>query len=90
ITGARRGMGRTHAIALARAGAKVVVSDISLEECQKVADEIEKARGEALAIKCDVSNKKEVDKMVKKTLDKFGKVDILVNNAGICQFVPFL
>ncbi len=90
ITGARRGMGRTHAIALAKAGAKVVVSDISLEECQNVVEEIKKAGGEGLAVKCDVSKKVEVDEMVKKTVEKFGKVDILVNNAGIAQFVPFL
>ena len=90
ITGARRGMGKSHAIKLAKAGAKVTVSDISQEECQQVVDEIEKAGGEALAIKCDVSNKKEVEEMIKKTVEKFGKVDILVNNAGICEFKPFL
>jgi len=90
VTGARRGMGRTHALALAKAGAKVVVADISLEDCQKVVDEIKKNRGEAMAIKCDVTKKEDVDVMVKKAVEKFGKVDILVNNAGICQFVPFL
>ncbi len=90
VTGARRGMGRAHAFALAKAGAKVAVSDISLEDCQKICEEIKKAGGEAMAIKCDVSKKSEVNEMVKKTLAKFGKVDILVNNAGICQFVPFL
>ncbi len=90
ITGARRGMGRTHAIKLATAGAKVVVSDISLEDCQEVVEEIKKDGGEAMAVKCDVSKKTEVDEMVKKTVEKFGKVDVLVNNAGICQFKPFL
>ncbi|OIO43587.1 MAG: hypothetical protein AUJ24_02270 [Parcubacteria group bacterium CG1_02_36_42] len=90
ITGARRGMGRTHAIALAKAGAKVVVSDISLDDCQKVADEIKKAKGEAMAVKCDVTKKEEVDEMVKRTIEKWGKIDILVNNAGICDFKPFL
>jgi len=90
ITGARRGMGRTHALTLAKAGAKVVVSDISLEDCQKVVKEIKKNKGEAMALKCDVSKKEEVEKMVKKTIAKFGKIDILVNNAGIYQFKPFL
>lgn len=90
ITGARRGMGRTHALVLAKAGAKIVVSDISGQDCQKVADEIKKTGGQALAIKCDVSQKKEVKAMVKKTVEKFGRVDILVNNAGIAQFKPFL
>jgi len=102
ITGARKGMGRSHALTLAKAGVKVVVADISLEDCQKVVEEIKKnggeprnstklsLRGEALAIKCDVSQKSEVDEMVKKAIEKFGKIDILVNNAGICQFKPFL
>jgi len=90
VTGARRGMGRTHALALARAGAKVVVADISLEECQKVVEEIKKEKGEAMAVKCDVSKKEEIDEMVRKTIEKWGKIDVLVNNAGICQFKPFL
>jgi len=90
ITGARRGMGRAHALALAKAGAKVVVSDISQEDCEIVVGEIKKAGGEALAVKCDVSKKQEVDNMVKAAVGKWGRVDILVNNAGICQFKPFL
>jgi len=90
VTGARRGMGRTHALTLAKAGAKVVVSDISLEDCEKVVKEIEKDGGKGLALKCDVTKKKEVEEMVKKTVKKWGKLDILVNNAGICQFKPFL
>jgi 3-oxoacyl-[acyl-carrier protein] reductase len=90
VTGARRGMGRTHALVLAQAGAKVVVSDISSEDCEKVVKEIEKEKGKALAVKCDVSKKGEVDELIKKTIDKWGKIDILVNNAGICQFKPFL
>ena len=90
ITGARRGMGRTHALVLAKAGAKVVVSDISLKDCQKVVDEIKKAGGEAIALKCNVTSKKEIDKIVNSTIKKWGKIDILVNNAGIAQMVPFL
>ncbi len=90
ITGARRGMGKADAMLFAKNGAKVVLADISQEECELVVDEIKKNGGEGLAVKCDVTNKKEIEEMVKKTVDKFGKVDILVNNAGICQFKPFL
>src|SRR4030042_269923 len=90
VTGARRGMGKSHALLLAKAGAKVLVSDISQEECQLVVDEIEKAGGQAMAVKCDVSKKEEVEKMVKTVIDKWGKLDVLVNNAGICQFKTFL
>lgn len=90
ITGARRGMGKSHALTLAKVGAKVVVADISEEECQKVVDEIKKNGGEAIAVKCDVTKKEDIDNMVKAAVGKWGKVDILVNNAGICQFKPFL
>ncbi len=90
ITGGRQGMGRADALAFAESGAKVTVADISQEDCQLVVDEIEKNGGEALAVKCDVTNQKEVEEMVRKTVEKFGRLDILVNNAGICQFKPFL
>ncbi len=90
ITGAKQGMGRTHALTLARAGAKVVLADISQEECQLIADEIKKEKGEAIAVKCDVSQKAEVDNLIQQALKTFGKIDILVNNAGICPFKPFL
>lgn len=90
VTGARRGMGRTHALALAQAGAKVVVSDLAQQECQAVVEEITKAGGQAMAVGCDVSQKEQVDQMIKEVVAQWGKVDILVNNAGICQFKPFL
>jgi len=90
ITGSRRGMGKSHAILFAKAGAKVVVSDISEEDCQKVVDEIKKNGGEATAIKCDTSNKGEVEGMIKKTIEKWGKIDILVNNAGVIGYSSFL
>ena len=90
ITGARRGMGKAHALKLAEHGVKVVVSDVSQDDCEKVVEEIKEKGGEAMAIKCDISKKKEVEEMVEKTIDKFGKLDILVNNAGILAFTPFL
>lgn len=90
VTGAKQGMGKAHAHVLAKAGARVVVADISLEECEKVVEEIKKAKGEAMAVKCDVSKKEEVDEMVSKAVEKWGKIDILVNNAGILQYRAFL
>ena len=90
ITGARRGMGKSHALKLAEAGAKVVVADISKEDCQIVVDEIQKNKGEAIAVKCDVSKKEEIENMVGQAIDKWGKVDVLVNNAGIIKFKPFI
>jgi len=90
VTGAKQGMGKAHSIALAKAGARVLLCDISEAECQKVVDEIEKQGGQALAFKCDVSKKSEVEQMVKTAIAKWGKIDILINNAGILQFKPFL
>jgi len=90
VTGARRGMGKTHALVLAKAGAKVAVTDISEEDCQKVAREIQDQGGEAIALKLDVSNSVEIDEVVKKIIEAYGRIDILVNNAGVCPFKPFL
>lgn len=90
VTGAAKGMGRVDSLKLATAGAKVVVVDIDVAGCQLVVDEIKKNRGEAIAVKCDISKKVEVDNVVAETLKKFSKIDILVNNAGIFPFEPFL
>ncbi len=89
VTGGKQGMGRTHALILAKAGAKVVVSDISKDDCQIVVDEIKKEGGEAIAVKCDISKKEEVAEMIELTKKEFGSIDILVNNAGICDFKDF-
>ena len=90
VTGARRGIGRAIALALAREGANVVVSDISREDCHKVVDEMEKVGTKGLALKCDVSSSHDVEDMVNRTVAEFGRVDILVNNAGIISFKPLL
>jgi len=90
VTGAAKGMGKADALKLSNAGAKVVLADISQQECQIIVDEIKKQKGEALAVKCDVSKKAEIDNLVSETLKQFGKIDILVNNAGIYPFEPFL
>lgn len=90
ITGARQGMGKSHAIVLAKQGVKVVVTDINQADCQKVVDEIKNSGGEAIAFKLDVSKKSEVESVVTETVKQFGKLDILINNAGIAQFKPFL
>ncbi len=90
VTGSRRGIGRSIALALAKEGASIIVSDIDLNDCQKVVDEIKGLGRHGLAIKCDVTSKTEIDEMVKKAVAEFGGIDILVNNAGIVGFSPFL
>jgi NAD(P)-dependent dehydrogenase (short-subunit alcohol dehydrogenase family) len=90
VTGASRGIGRNIALALAEAGARVVVAARSEQENPKlpgtihsVAERIEKAGGRALPVKCDVANEEDVAAMVERTLATFGRIDVLVNNAGV-------
>ncbi len=76
---------------MAQAGADVLVSDIDLEDCKKACAEIEEKTGQrAVPFKCDVTKKEEVQAMVDKAVEEFGKLDILVNNAGIAPFKKFL
>lgn len=89
VTGSRRGIGKGIAIALAKEGCNIVVSDIDQKDCEEVAEEMKKLGVKALGIKCDVSNKAEVEELFKKTVKEFGKLDILVNNAGIFPFISF-
>lgn len=87
VTGAKQGIGRGIALALAQEGAKVIVSDINLAESQLVVDEIIAKGGQASAIKCDVLNREEINALIVKAKDNFGSLDILVNNAGIFPFI---
>jgi len=83
-------MGKSHALALARQGAKVAVTDINQEECQAVVDEIKSFGGEAIALKLDVANVAEVNQVFNEVVKQFGRLDILVNNAGVYQPKPAL
>lgn len=83
ITGAGQGIGEAFALGFAREGAKVVVADINAANAEKVAAEIRKNKGAALAIHVDVSSESGTMAMAEKTIDAFGKIDILVNNAAI-------
>jgi NAD(P)-dependent dehydrogenase (short-subunit alcohol dehydrogenase family) len=82
ITGGAVGIGKGIAEKFADEGCAVVISDISESAGQKTADEISKMGRPALFVRCDVKEKSQVQAMVSKTIDKFGKVDVLVNNAG--------
>lgn len=89
VTGAGNGLGRAHAMGLAARGAKVVVNDLSLETAQKVADEINRTGGEAIALAANVADVDQVNQTVAATLEKWGRIDILVNNAGILRDKTF-
>ena len=81
VTGAGRNMGREEALALARAGAKVVVN--SKNSASETVELIREAGGEAVPIVCDAASWEAGEAIVAKAIDTFGRVDILVNNAGI-------
>jgi NAD(P)-dependent dehydrogenase (short-subunit alcohol dehydrogenase family) len=94
VTGAGRGIGREHALALARAGARVVVNDLGgslagegsdSTPAQEVVNEIVAAGGNAVASYDDVSSFHAAEQIVRRALDRYGRLDILVNNAGILR-----
>ena len=76
VTGARQGMGKAHALALASQGAKVIVTDIDEGECQKIVDEIESQGGEAIALKLNVLSTEEVSRVFDSTIEHFGRLDM--------------
>ncbi|MEH7387039.1 3-oxoacyl-[acyl-carrier-protein] reductase [Bacillus sp. JJ1521] len=86
VTGASRGIGRTIAVELAKAGAKVAVNYSGSEQkANEVVDEIKALGQEAFAIQANVSDADSVANMVKEVISTFGSLDILVNNAGITR-----
>jgi NAD(P)-dependent dehydrogenase (short-subunit alcohol dehydrogenase family) len=84
ITGAGSGIGKSVATAFAQAGADVAVVDINLEAAQQAAKELREYGRKAIAVKADVTNPDDVEKMMQSILAEFGTVDIAFNNAGIC------
>ena len=98
VTGAGQGLGRSHALALAKRGARVVVNDLggtrdgtgsSATAAEAVVAEIEASGGEAMANGADVTDAAAVDDMVATAIERWGRVDILVNNAGILRDKSF-
>lgn len=86
VTGASRGLGRTIALRLASLGSKVAINYLASESAAtSLLKEIEKAGGEAMLVKANVAEAKEVRAMVREIVDQWGKIDILVNNAGIVK-----
>jgi NAD(P)-dependent dehydrogenase (short-subunit alcohol dehydrogenase family) len=94
VTGAGRGIGRAHALALADAGARVVVNDLGAAlsgeghddtPAQQVADEIAASGGDAVANGDNVADFAGAERLVRQAIDAFGRLDILVNNAGILR-----
>ncbi len=89
VTGAGGGLGRTHALFLARHGARVVVNDVAQQAAENVAAEIAATGGEALAATGPATDEAAVAAMVARVMDHWGRIDILVNNAGILRDKSF-
>ena len=85
VTGAAQGIGKTIALLFAAKGASLVLCDINLEAAEKTAREIEEKGGKCLALKSDVSNFQDAEKIIKQAVEHFGSLDILINNAGITR-----
>ncbi len=83
VTGSSRGIGRASAEAMARLGARVVISSRKAEACEAVAAQIRQWGGEAAVIACNVARKPEVEALVAGTLRTYGRIDILVCNAAV-------
>lgn len=85
VTGASRGIGRAIAVGMAKRGFDVAINDIERQKdaLQDVAKEIEASGRRVLTVYADVSNKTDVETMVQKTVENFGRIDAVVNNAGI-------
>jgi 3-oxoacyl-[acyl-carrier protein] reductase len=82
VTGGAKGIGRAISLMFAGEGCSLAIADILEDRAKETAAEISEKGREALAVKCDVTNKKQVHDMVTKVVGKFGKIDILVNDAG--------
>jgi len=89
ITGAGSGLGRCHALELARHGARIVVNDLDEGAAGTVAQTIRENGGEAIAAVCSVTDEAAVARMVERATDAWGRIEILVNNAGILRDKSF-
>jgi meso-butanediol dehydrogenase / (S,S)-butanediol dehydrogenase / diacetyl reductase len=90
VTGAGSGIGAGIATGLAARGAKLMIGDINEDAAKKVADSISSAGAQAVAFKVDVTNRANVQALIKETVNTFGRLDVMFNNAGIIEHATFL
>ena len=87
MTGGARGLGKAMALSLAQAGSHIVIVDLDLETAQQTADAIASEGVRTLALKVDVTNQADAERMADEVVGQFGRIDVLFNNAGIAQWV---
>jgi NAD(P)-dependent dehydrogenase (short-subunit alcohol dehydrogenase family) len=90
VTGGGKGIGRAIALGMADAGANIVVCSRNLPDLEEVSKEIGKIGRDSLPVKADVTIKEDIENLVQKAKEKFGKVDILVNNAATSYMRPLM
>lgn len=83
VTGGGSGLGQSNAIALAKAGASIMIADIDFKKAENTREKILEFSKNAFSFKCDISSIHEINNLVDETIKKFGKIDILLNSAGI-------
>ncbi|SET34910.1 gluconate 5-dehydrogenase [Salinibacillus kushneri] len=88
VTGGGRGLGQQIAQGFAEAGANVVLCSRRVENCVEISETLQKKGIDTMALKCDVTNSDDIEQVVNKTLERFGRIDILVNNSGASWGAP--
>ncbi|WP_245799120.1 glucose 1-dehydrogenase [Virgibacillus siamensis] len=88
VTGGGSGLGKQMAIALAEAGANVIVCSRKIEMCQKTSDQIKEMGTDSLALTCDITKMEDIQNVIDKTQKQFGNIDILINNSGTSWMAP--
>ncbi|MDD4363758.1 MAG: glucose 1-dehydrogenase [Atribacterota bacterium] len=83
VTGGGSGLGQSNAIALAKAGASLMIADIDFQKAEETRKKISEISKNVFSFKCDVSSVQEVKELVDETINKFNKIDILLNSAGV-------
>ncbi|MEK4564719.1 SDR family oxidoreductase [Alkalihalobacillus sp. FSL R5-0424] len=86
VTGAGNGIGAEVALAFAKQGDQVIISDVITEDAERTLKKIHEASGEAIVIACDVARADQVKQMMKQINDTYGRLDVCINNAGISKW----
>ncbi|QQZ08621.1 SDR family oxidoreductase [Heyndrickxia vini] len=90
ITGGSSGLGSQMALALAEAGANIVICSRNIQACQEMSDLLNQQGYHSIALKCDITNQEDIDYVVDETIKNFGTIDILINNSGTSWIAPVL